>query len=699
MGFDMPDGARESANVLRNFLAADFLLAANPAMASMYEEAYRLRNVYGGRIIEEGYPRVDRQRLDAAAVSEVTGELERAGLPVRGRKLVLFAPTWRGATFSNAAVDTTHLLRQVMALQAGVGDEALVLLKAHQVVHAAASRDPELARILVPHSLPANRLLGIADGLVTDYSSIFFDYLATGRPIVFFAADAEEYDRERGTYLHDDRLPGPVHRDGLDAGAALRTMLQAPERSATYEDWARRFVPREDGQAARRVVDIVFGGITDGYRVHPARSDGRRRVLLSLGGMRANGITTSAISLLNALDHSRYDVTALMPFPRSGRVRSFQQQIHPDVRQVFRIGGMNGTKLRHVRRRFADLRETPPQPRARRWSTELWGDEWRRVLGSARFDWIGDFSGYSPLWANILLHSPPAPRAIWLHNDMAAERTKRVNGKQTKRRSLSSLFALYPAFQQLVSVSPALSAVNRDRFGELCDASAFVDLRNIPDLARVSAGVQEPLRGVLEQDEPAPVWLRRLRAKNAGERWFVSVGRLSPEKNHQRLIRAFAQVSSQDRRARLVIIGEGHLRADLEALIDREGLSEVAFLAGHLENPFGAMSSADCFVLSSDYEGQPMVLMEAALCGLPIISTSFSSVEDALPSASIRVVAQTDGALRDAMLAHLAGDIEPSHLDAAAYTSSVLADFDTLTGVGGQRPPHAGRVARASREQ
>lgn len=674
MGLDMPDGAYESANTLRNFLMADYLLAANPFMAeTMYEDAYRLANIYQGRLIEEGYPRIDRQRLSDDEVASLRARLRDRGLAIGDRRIVLFAPTWRGTSFSNPDQDIDALAAQVAQLQGALGDEFVVLLKTHQVVHAHASGRPGLARILMPDTIPANVALGLADALVTDYSSIFFDYLATGRPIAFLTPDAAEYQETRGTYMPLDELPGPVSSDPAAVGAALLELLGGA-RHEHYDAWAARFVPFDDGHATERVVDIVFGRHEAGYRVRPVRRDDRIRLLFYLGGMRSNGITTSALNLLSSLDPAVYDVTALMAHFRSPVARENQLRVPSHVRQVFRIGGMNGSKAVQLRRRVDDWRGSPRGPRDAGWHEQLWDDELIRVLGEARFDWAADFSGYSPFWGNLVLHAPAATHAVWLHNEMASDRDRTVGGKARMRRSLGLVFSLYRHFDQLVSVSPSLTALNRTELAEFAPPERFHTVRNLPDVQRAVDGVQLPLTSILEDDEEPPAWFGSLGADD-GTRWFVSVGRLSPEKNHARLLRSFARVHADHPEARLLIVGGGPLADDLRAQIAETGLADAAFLAGARRNPYPILAAADCFVMSSRYEGQPMVLLEAALCDLPIVSTAFASVEDALPPGAIRVVAQDDAALADGMRAFLDGDVPASHLDAAAYTDAVMAEF------------------------
>ncbi|MDQ4213820.1 glycosyltransferase [Microbacterium capsulatum] len=685
MGFDMPDGAVQSANTLRNFLMSDYLLAANPFMAeTMYESAYRLTNVYPGTIIEEGYPRIDRQRLDAAAEAAVRAELEASGVALDGKPIVLFAPTWRGSSFDDPEDNVDELAAHLAALQAGVGAERVVVLKTHQIVHAHAANRPELARSLAPNTIPTNVLLGIADGLVTDYSSIFFDYLATGRPIAFFTPDAELYSSGRGTYMPLDTLPGPVHADPAEAGRALRDLLAAgADPHPQYASWAERFTPFEDGGATARVVDIVFGGARDGYRARPSANDGRKRLLVYLGGMKPNGITTSALNLLGALDHEKYDVTALLPKRKLAVDPMTQARIPAEVRQVFRIGGMNGSKAVHLRRRIDDWRSSPRRPGEEAWHERMWNAEWMRVLGHSHYDWVADFSGYGPLFTSLLLHSgagggSPTKHAIWLHNEMVADRERMIDGRARMRRSLGAVFSLYAEYDQLVSVSHQLTELNRVELAEYAPADSFRTVRNFPDVEHVSRGMLRPLGELLEPDEPVPAWFDAMQADEGDLRWFVTVGRLSPEKNHARLIRSFLTVRAAHPEARLLIIGGGPLHEQLEQQIADAGAQDVAFLTGALGNPHALLAASDCFVLSSLYEGQPMVLLEAAICGLPIVSTSFGSVFGALPEGSIRIVDQEDDALAAGMTAFLDGDVPPATLDVDRYRADVMAELEAL---------------------
>ena len=101
MGYDLEDGGLDSRNIVRNFLAADYLLSANPFMSdTMYRQAFRLEGLYQGRIIEEGQPRTDRQLTAQARPESVKQELARAGVDIGNRGVILYAPTWKGVSSS-----------------------------------------------------------------------------------------------------------------------------------------------------------------------------------------------------------------------------------------------------------------------------------------------------------------------------------------------------------------------------------------------------------------------------------------------------------------------------------------------------------------------------------------------------------------------------------------------------------------------
>jgi glycosyltransferase involved in cell wall biosynthesis len=127
---------------------------------------------------------------------------------------------------------------------------------------------------------------------------------------------------------------------------------------------------------------------------------------------------------------------------------------------------------------------------------------------------------------------------------------------------------------------------------------------------------------IIEQKAAEPVdhlWLI-----SSGPPVFLAVGRLDKQKDYLTLLHAFADVRSKID-ARLIILGEGHLRPALEMLAQQLGISVDVSLPGFVSNPYAYMAKASVYVLSSAWEGFPNVLVEALACQVQVVSTDCHS--------------------------------------------------------------------------
>ncbi len=719
MGFDMPGGGPVSRNITRNFLQADYLVSANPFMTeTMYRRAYRLQGIFRGAVIEEGHPRSDRQVAAVREPSTALRLLEERGVRIDGRQVVLYAPTWRGDSFQDPHVNAAQLLATVRELQAELDESRyVVLLKVHQVIYNAVKQRVGDCDFLVPNSVPTNLTLAVTDLLVTDYSSIFFDYVATERPVVHYVPDLDDYRSGRGLYLTEDELPGPICATMADLVTAVREALAAgrSERSARA---AAAFTPKDDGAVCARLVDVVFRG-ADEQRYDVRRDFGtdKETLLVYLGGMKSQGITTSALNLLRNIDYERYDVTAFYPYSR-GRDRAKNIALVDErVRVVPRATIFNGSP-RRVREETNNLMVHGLPDTLSQRHRQFWSDEWQRMFGHARFDHLIDFSGYGCYAPFLFSVAEAEHKSIWLHNDMYSDMQRETIGEKHLEDRLQAVFSTYRHFDHLVSVSPELDRVNKERLKAYARPEQFtyaintIDADRVLRMAGLTAGqARAKASGDAEATPAAPTTdrlasfdteniasamavllehfdaedlIREARsrqrlAKGAVGRdlvTFVSVGRLSPEKNHARLIRAFAQVHETNPHVRLVILGGGKLEDELANLVASLGMESAVTLAGQVDNPYAIMADSDCFVLSSDYEGQPMVILEARTLGLPVITTAFASVGDSVPPEAGIVVPQTVKGLAKGMQRFLKGEVPAGLLDGHDYNRVAMQQFD-----------------------
>jgi glycosyltransferase involved in cell wall biosynthesis len=154
-----------------------------------------------------------------------------------------------------------------------------------------------------------------------------------------------------------------------------------------------------------------------------------------------------------------------------------------------------------------------------------------------------------------------------------------------------------------------------------------------------------------------------------GERTLISVGRLDEQKNPLLLVDGFALLARERPNVKLVVVGDGVLRKEMEARVERHGIAARVVFAGLL--PPGQVADllrlSHCFVLSSAYEGMPMSVLEALGCGIPVVSTRVGEVERVVqPGINGEIVAQaTPAALAQALESCLAREYRPQACVAA----------------------------------
>ena len=227
----------------------DVMLSANPYSSEILPRAFR----FDGRILETGYPRND---LLTAPGGGAVRERVRDALEIAAdARVVLYAPTWRESFSMTLELDLEDLHERL-------GPEFVVLTRAHGLTAANADLSDGPGWRDVTAWPEITELYLAADILLTDYSSAMFDFAVTGRPQVFYTYDLDEYrDRTRGFYFDFEAdAPGPLLRTTAEvADALLDVDAVAAEYRDAYARFAERFCPHEDGSAAARAVDAVFG--------------------------------------------------------------------------------------------------------------------------------------------------------------------------------------------------------------------------------------------------------------------------------------------------------------------------------------------------------------------------------------------------------------------------------------------------------
>ncbi len=238
----------------------DYLISPNAFSTEIFPRAF----AYPGPMLQTGYPRNDV--LVAAPPEPAARVRARYGIDPN-RKILLYAPTWRDDQYDGRPglynmVVYLNLKRVAEAL----GEDYVVLVRGHSNTLAHGKTVGTDSVVDATRYPDINDLYLAADLLVTDYSSVMFDYAVTGKPMLFLTPDFDDYrDRVRGFYFDFEQLaPGPLMRTTDEVIDAVRDL---PSVVGAYRDryraFSERFVSLEDGGAAARVVAEVFGSRGD----------------------------------------------------------------------------------------------------------------------------------------------------------------------------------------------------------------------------------------------------------------------------------------------------------------------------------------------------------------------------------------------------------------------------------------------------
>lgn len=241
-------------NLQKTFMQSDVLLYPSVYMRDVMRRDYMLYGPQSARIWLCGYPRneIFFSRERAAAV--------KRELSLEGRQVIAYMPTWRGNVRSVNQGQSVQLAHILQTLDEGLDENQILYVNLHPYVEQQVDYSGYRHVYKFPAQYETYDMLNACDVLITDYSSVFFDYGVSGNRVILFTYDREDYLRERGMYIDMDSLPYPQVKTPEELIARLRENdsaetekflkyrdMYAPyERASMSSDICRQFILGED---------------------------------------------------------------------------------------------------------------------------------------------------------------------------------------------------------------------------------------------------------------------------------------------------------------------------------------------------------------------------------------------------------------------------------------------------------------------
>ncbi len=656
MGRDVGNRSFDMGNVLKSHLISDYLLYPSDYMRDIMVSAYFLDNLYQGKILHSGYPR------NSVFFHKERGPKLRKDLGLEGKRLYGYMPTWRGVLKKLDNEKVTNQFEYYFAqMDEQFQEDEIFFVRLHPFV--GNTIDYSLYEHIkpFPEGYDPYDVLNMCDCLVTDYSSVFFDFANSRKKIILFIFDKELYIDERGIYVSLDELPFPKVRRVEELLGEMRSPKQ-------YEDGAflERFCQYDDRNVAEKVCRHVIKG-EKVYEEFQTAQNGRENVLIYAGSLVRNGLTTALLNLLANIGVEKRNY--YLSFRSSNLAKNPERvsQI-PENLGFIPIANMKFKSLGEAVATYLYFKKDCTSSLVVKKVDRFYSRVYQRSFGGCNFKAVIHYAGYDKDIINLFLHAP-ARRMIYVHNDMVKEiKTRHNQHVPTIRRAYREYDKVVPIVEYLCR--PAL---------ELGEKKEIIQVaRNCHDYRSVLEKSKKEIS--FEMETECSVSLDELKdILNSDAKKMITIGRFSPEKGHDLLLQAFDKYYGENPNSYLIIIGgHGDLYGQTVALANSLSCAAHVVIIKTIQNPMPILKKCDLFVISSHYEGLCMVLWEADTLKVPVISTDIEGPRGFMEEHGGYLVSLDAEGIYEGMKAFDAGKVKALNVDYEKHNQNAVKQFEEL---------------------
>lgn len=646
-------------NAQKNFVVADYLLYPNEYTKKHMVEDYMLENLSDNTILLEGYPR-NQAFFDTNLQKEIRREYELVE-----KQVIAYMPTWRGTlSGQNSQVQQMNLEYILEEFDERLSENQVVYVNLHPIEKAKVDFSPYKKVKPFPEKYETYEFLNATDMLITDYSSVFFDYLNTGKKIILYTYDKESYLEDRGVYRNLEEFPFPIVENMND----LIKEINLPKE---YDDSKEKseFCAYDSINASKKICErVILQKKSDVLEVKMP-DNGKKNVFIFAGRLANNGITASLKNLIFSIDRTKYNYFLLVD---TRGVRNSLDQLRKLSKYVnyYTVKGKMNLTLGQKILTFLYNKDIIKTEKYLLLLQKAYQYEFKREFGDGRIDTLIHFTGYATKKINLFSQFK-GNNIIYVHSDMRKE--AKLKGKQR----LDVLKHAYNNYDKVVVVTPDMKRITAEISQ---NKSNIYTCKNIID----HTFVREKSKEEILLDENTVVYPNENSINtffDSDSVKFINVGRFSEEKGQLRLLNAFANLHKDNENIKLVIVG-GYSDKDyyniIISRIEELNLTEHVLLIKSISNPFPIVKKCDYFVLSSFYEGFGLVIAEADILGKPLISTNIPGPRGFMKRYGGTMVEDSEEGIYKGMCMLLNGEINPMNADYEQYNAEAIEEFESL---------------------
>ena len=259
LGLDIDTIHSANPKIKKHFITSaskwNYLVSANKYSTDIFRRVF----AFDEEVLEYGYPRNDiLYKNDPNIINNIKKELN---IPLN-KKVILYAPTWRDDEYYEPGQYKFDLKLNLQKLKDNIGKDHVILIRTHYFIADKLDlKDLENFAFNVSYYDDIGELYLMSDILITDYSSVFFDYANLKRPILFYTYDLEKYSSAlRGFYIDIEKsVPGPLLFTTDEVISAIQNIDKiSVEFKEKYNKFYNEFCYLDDGNASGKISKKVF---------------------------------------------------------------------------------------------------------------------------------------------------------------------------------------------------------------------------------------------------------------------------------------------------------------------------------------------------------------------------------------------------------------------------------------------------------
>lgn len=657
MGRDIDGQAHTMSNVQKSFIISDYLLFPSDYMKNIMIKAYCLDNLYKGKILSSGYPR------NSIFFYPEKGEELRNRLGFGKKHVYAYMPTWRGTVSSVQSDEQILQVKQYLdELDKKFNEDEVLLVRLHPFVSNSIELNNYRHIQPFPNGFEPYDILNMVDCLITDYSSVFFDFANSGKKIVLFVYDKDLYLDDRGIYVQMETFPFPQVYNVTDLLVAVRS-----EKEYDDSEFRDTYCKYDRADSAK----IVCHQIILGKQILVEESvehNGKDNVLMCGGPLAKNGLTTAFLNLLESIDNTKRNYFVL--FVRN-EIRRNPSRLNmlPEWASIMVMNGFSGKTPLEYAATFLYFKKDKMSKWIMKYVDRFFDRQYKSFLRECDFDYAIHYSGYGLQLIN-LFQNAQCKNIIFVHNDMIKEiETRHIQHEPTIRRAYNTFYRVVPVTTDIYIPTIKLGQNEKN----------IMIVNNCQAYKRVIERGNEEI--LFDNDTLCTISIEELRnVLNSSNRKFINIARFSPEKGQFMLLDAFElYYNNVNKNSYLIIIGgHGVLYNDILEYIEKLNSCAHIIVIRSILNPMPILKKCDLFILSSLYEGLGLVILEADTLGVPVISTDISGPRGFMLEHNGYLVPPNADSLYKGMIAYDRGEILPMNVDFEKYNEKAVEQFEEL---------------------